>query len=135
MIPAKDSSEFLGQIIDVFDDFLSDRSIRLDKRHCEVGSDEPIIYGNNYDELEFMLSSLMDEWGIINKCDIPVNVTIVIDGGDITDICMSKDLAEAVDFIDVINLDTTDPVEQEYNSNALKELNDCLLIGTQASIY
>lgn len=58
-------TEFVGQIIDVFEDFLSDRNIRLDRKHCEVGSSEPIIYGNNYDELEFMLNTLMNEWEII----------------------------------------------------------------------
>ena len=135
MIRGKDVNEFLGQIIDVFDDFLSAHNVRLDKRHCEVGSDEPVIYGNNYDELEFMLQDMMADWGIINKDDTPETVTIVIDCGAINDICMSKSLANAVDFVDIINLDTTDPVEQDYNNHALEDLDNNLLKGLSATVF
>lgn len=57
-----DRKEFVGQIIDVFEDFLSNRNVRLDNKLCEVGSDEAVIYGRNYVELNKQLGALVDAW-------------------------------------------------------------------------
>lgn len=56
-----DRKELIGQIIDIFEDFLSDRNVRLDNKHCEVGSNDAVIYGKNYDELRDKIQSLLDE--------------------------------------------------------------------------
>ena len=54
-----DKTEFIGQVISIFDDFLSDHNVRLDNRHYEVGSDDAVIYGKNYDELVARLACLL----------------------------------------------------------------------------
>lgn len=62
----EDRKEFIGQIIDIFEDFLSDRNIRLDNKHCEVGSNDAIIYGKNYVRIKNDIESLLNEWELVS---------------------------------------------------------------------
>lgn len=62
----EDRKEIIGQIIDIFEDFLSDRNIRLDNKHCEVGSNDAIIYGKNYVRIKNDIESLLNEWELVS---------------------------------------------------------------------
>lgn len=58
--------EYIGQIIDIFEDFLTKRSINID--NIEKEDQDPnecaIIYGTDYGELQTALESLMKNWRI-----------------------------------------------------------------------
>lgn len=60
--------EFLGEIIDLFDDFLEERGIRIpssDKEMKAAGETEESaarIYGTDYDALSEHLTSLITDW-------------------------------------------------------------------------
>ena len=67
-----EKAEFIGLIIDIFEDFLEERDVTLN--NPEVGEaiesgDDPeslaIIYGSDYGDLENRLESLMKAWKII----------------------------------------------------------------------
>lgn len=68
MVNENDKAEFIGQIIDVFEDFLT-------KRRAEQFNDEPLedndpdnpvyIYGSDYDEIEEELAKIMERWKVV----------------------------------------------------------------------
>ena len=69
-----DLAEFLGQIIDVFEDFLEERGIKLDNPEIDEaicdGQDPDslaIIYGTDYGNLQDDLESLLRNWGILQE--------------------------------------------------------------------
>lgn len=134
MVCEKDRLEFLGQIIDIFDDFLSERNVMLDKKHHEVGSSDPVIYGDNYFDIEFKLDKMMSEWGVTGD-ECSDSITIIVDGGIISDVCISKNLADAINQVEIIDLDTTDPCAQAYNEHAIESLDHSLLMGSKKSVY
>lgn len=64
--------EFIGQIIDVFEDFLTDRNIVLNNPEIqwaiEDGEDPEelaVIYGTDYGELQTALENLLRAWEIV----------------------------------------------------------------------
>lgn len=63
-----------------------------------------------------------------------VDVTVVVEGGMVTDICVS---AHAETFIDatVIDLNTTDPTAQEQSEAELNEVREAVQAGLLKSIY
>ena len=72
MVKDTEKAEFIGLIIDIFEDFLEERDVTLN--NPEVGEaiesgDDPeslaIIYGSDYGDLENRLESLMKAWKII----------------------------------------------------------------------
>lgn len=71
-VKKNDVPEFLGQIIDIFEDFLTNRGIVLenDERDFDEDLDEEEsanIYGDDYDELHDNLENMMCNWGIIER--------------------------------------------------------------------
>jgi len=70
MIKPEDRPEFIGEIIDIFEDFLEERGITINnpEKH-EDGDDEnaAIIYGSDYGELQTQLEGLMAGWGILKN--------------------------------------------------------------------
>jgi hypothetical protein len=52
-----DKNEFIGQIIDTFEDFLENHEVRL-----ENSNDDAIITGSDYDSLKTEIGQLMDNW-------------------------------------------------------------------------
>jgi len=67
-VHTKDSPEFLGQIIDIFEDFLCERNVRLDNPEKTYSDDaDAIIYGTDYGDLQNRLGDMMINWGIIEK--------------------------------------------------------------------
>lgn len=74
MVSSKDVPEFVGQIIDIFEDFLADRDIILDNDEREQaiyeGQDPgevAIIYGTDYGELQTALEAMLINWNIIKE--------------------------------------------------------------------
>ena len=71
-VKKNDVPEFLGQIIDIFEDFLTNRGIVLenDERDFDEDLDEEEsanIYGDDYDELHDNLENMMCNWGVIER--------------------------------------------------------------------
>jgi len=66
-ISEADKEEFLGEIIDIFEDFLDEKDVYvLNPEINEVDSDSnAIIYGGDYDWLRDQLESLMKDWKIL----------------------------------------------------------------------
>ena len=68
MIKEENQSEFLGQIIDIFEDFLEDHNIDIPNEERDGDDDNPaIIYGSDYDQLQNELLELMKAWKVIEK--------------------------------------------------------------------
>ena len=70
--------EFLGQILDLFDDFLEERHIVLPESLKEMIQDgeldddvenSAVIYGTEYGILEEELEKIMKRWSVSNKSD------------------------------------------------------------------
>jgi hypothetical protein len=59
--------EFVGQIIDIFEDFLEDRNIELQNSEREQsGADAAIIYGTDYGQLQYHIEETLHNCGLIN---------------------------------------------------------------------
>ena len=65
-----DQEEFIGQIIDIFEDFLDDKEIVIPNR--ERDEDEDIdpemsanIYGADYDKIADELRIMLRRWGVM----------------------------------------------------------------------
>lgn len=71
MIKVHDRAEFVGQVIDIFEDFLEDRGIQLpnlERIEAEENGDEPaIIYGCDYGELQDYLESMFRSWRVLEE--------------------------------------------------------------------
>ena len=57
--------EFLGNIIDIFEDFLENKNIDIENPEKDDEEDAAIIYGSDYDELQDELEIMMRNWEII----------------------------------------------------------------------
>lgn len=55
-------NEFVGQIIDIFEDFLEDHNVTLDNPEKEQDPDAAIIYGSDYDDLYGEIEGLLVNW-------------------------------------------------------------------------
>lgn len=67
-IPSYLEMEFLGQIIDSFEDFLEEKkvSIRNHEKTEDNHSDNPaIIFGSDYDNIEDSIRRLLQNWNIL----------------------------------------------------------------------
>lgn len=60
-----DRMEFLGSIIDIFEDFLENKNINIENPEKDDEEDAAIIYGSDYDELQGKLENMMRNWEII----------------------------------------------------------------------
>lgn len=69
MINLEDREEFLGQTIDIFEDFLDEHGIKIENPERDKDDDDnnTNIWGNDYDELAEELRCLFEYWGIIPK--------------------------------------------------------------------
>ena len=56
--------EFVGQIIDIFEDFLAEKKVNLYNADKQGEPDEAIIYGNDYDFLAKKIRVLMGNWNV-----------------------------------------------------------------------
>ena len=68
-----DKPEFLGQIIDIFEDFLDEKGIKIDNPDRDKDSIEDAscsdtnIYGCDYDYLSDRIASTMTNWGFFKE--------------------------------------------------------------------
>lgn len=68
MIKQEDAAEFIGQIIDTFEDFLEKRGIDIPNPDKEQSGDgAAIIYGMDYGELQSDLEEIMLNWKVFQK--------------------------------------------------------------------
>lgn len=65
MVKQIDKPEFIGQIIDIFEDFLEDRGIQLQNDERDEDPDAAIIYGTDYCELHSEIEAMMVAWGVL----------------------------------------------------------------------
>ena len=66
MVKTNDRAEFIGQIIDIFEDFLAEKAIEIPNDDREDENDA-IIYGLDYGELQTNLESMMTAWGVLEE--------------------------------------------------------------------
>lgn len=68
-IPQEDTAEFIGAIIDIFEDFLDDKQIVLpNKERDEADVDDCCnanIFGSDYDTIADQLETLLKNWGLV----------------------------------------------------------------------
>lgn len=68
MIKKEDKPEFIGQIMDLFEDFLDEYGIKVPHQEGEDGydPDTPVnLYGKAYDDLAEQLEGFFRSWGVI----------------------------------------------------------------------
>ncbi len=66
MIKKENQNELVGQIIDIFEDFLEDHNIDFPNEERNDDTDNPaIIYGSDYGQLQEKLLELLKAWKII----------------------------------------------------------------------
>lgn len=67
MVNVNDKAEFLGQIIDVFEDFLTEKdAVPFNNEQQEDNGPDNLVYfyGNDYDTIEDKLSEIMRRWNV-----------------------------------------------------------------------
>ena len=66
MIDQNDKAEFIGRIIDIFEDFLDKKGVTLEspKKSYEMELDGN-IYGSDYDSISDSLEALLRNWKVI----------------------------------------------------------------------
>ena len=70
MIDQNDKAEFIGNIIDIFEDFLDEKGVTLEspERDEEMeldGDNAANIYGSDYDSISDSLEALLRGWKVI----------------------------------------------------------------------
>ena len=73
-INEENKTEFIGQIIDVFEDFLTEKNVHIDNPEREEAEEEgydpettAIIFGSDYDKLDKELSEMLIRWKVISE--------------------------------------------------------------------
>lgn len=61
----EDRLEFLGEIIDIFEDFLEEKGVMWENDERDECDDSAIFYGTEYAQVEDQLDSLMRGWNIL----------------------------------------------------------------------
>ena len=68
-LKSRDVPEFVGQIIDIFEDFLDERNISLDNPERDDLNVDPdgaaTIYGSDYGELCSAIEDTLILWGLV----------------------------------------------------------------------
>ena len=70
-------NEFIGQIIDIFEDFLDFKGIEIENDEKEGDETEAIIYGSDYGILQTNIETMLDNWNTEKK-DL-TKVVIILD--------------------------------------------------------
>ena len=69
MISKYELPEFVGQLIDIFEDFLEERNVVLENSEREEDEDAAIIYGTDYGELQSAIEFMLDAWHLVKNFD------------------------------------------------------------------
>lgn len=66
-INVNNKEEFIGQIIDLFEDFLDEKNVKISNSEAVEDGEEnaAIIYGSNYDTLHDQIQGVLENWNII----------------------------------------------------------------------
>ena len=64
---SSDSGELIGQVIDIFEDFLEARHISLPNPEKTYSEDPAVIYGTDYGALKCELEDMFLNWGILQE--------------------------------------------------------------------
>ena len=66
-INKNDKEEFIGQIIDLFEDFLDEKNVKISNPEAVEDGEEnaAIIYGDDYDTLHDQIQGVLENWNII----------------------------------------------------------------------
>ena len=72
VVTNEDKPEFIGQIIDTFEDFLDEKGIVIPNEERDFDEDldaenSANIYGSDYDNIASSLIEIMERWHIIKK--------------------------------------------------------------------
>lgn len=60
-----DKMEFIGHIIDIFEDFLDENNVKMPKPKCDLPNEHDVkIYGKHYEILQNKLDDLLKNWQI-----------------------------------------------------------------------
>ena len=64
-----DKLEFIGQIIDIFEDFLDEKGVKIDNpdRDRDAACSDTNIYGCDYGDLSDRIESTMTNWGFFKE--------------------------------------------------------------------
>lgn len=67
MTPAEDTTEFIGQIIDIFEDFLDEKGVVIENPERDEDDEEMAanIYGSDYDRLSNGITDTLKRWSVI----------------------------------------------------------------------
>lgn len=72
MITHENQPEFIGQIIDIFEDFLTEKGVTLNNPEIQEAIDEgedpkdlAIIFGSDYSSLQDSLTAMLTEWHVL----------------------------------------------------------------------
>jgi hypothetical protein len=72
----EDLPEFVGQIIDIFEDFLEEKNVNIEnpeKAEAVNDGEDPesicILYGSDYGELQTQIETTLVLWGLIEEDD------------------------------------------------------------------
>lgn len=72
MITPENQPEFIGQIIDIFEDFLTEKGVTLNNPEIQEAIDEgedpkglAIIFGSDYSSLQDSLTAMLTEWHVL----------------------------------------------------------------------
>ena len=72
-VPRNELPEFIGQIIDIFEDFLEEKGINIEndeKNDRDDPESAAIIYGTDYGQLQSDIESTLIGWGIVKEEEI-----------------------------------------------------------------
>lgn len=71
-IKSEDTPELIGQIIDIFEDFLSEHNVTLDNPEIAEAiaqgaspEETAVIYDSDYDQLQEALETTLRNWSLI----------------------------------------------------------------------
>ena len=67
MIKQENKTEFLGQLIDVVEDWLEEKGIDIPNEEKDE-LDAAIIYGSDYDKLQSEFNSIMESYHVFDQC-------------------------------------------------------------------
>ena len=74
VITKEQKPEFIGQIIDIFEDFLEEKGIRIDNEDKQMAIEDgedpktlAIIYGEDYGTLQTQLEEMMSNWKVTDN--------------------------------------------------------------------
>lgn len=65
MVKQEEACEFIGQIIDIFEDFLESKGVDIPNADKEQSENPAIIYGMDYGALQSDLEQMMYNWGVL----------------------------------------------------------------------